>query len=322
MRRFGFAFVLVAASCGSAGPAAPAYHLIPGQVPLDWRGPDGNTIVLEGKDGLIVFDTGRHPEHAKAILDYAAQRKRPIAAIVNSHWHLDHTTGNLDLREVYPNAEVYATTAVDGALATFLKKGRDQSDKALADPKTTQAQKAQILRGRYRVDHPETLRPTRPVVTSARIKIAGRQFDVYVAPFAASEADLWIYDPKAKLALVGDLVVDIVPFMDTACAEGWRKALDEVERTPFTTLIPGHGPVMNRDDFLTWKKAFDNFIECGRSSVGKSGCVAGWERDAAKFIDEPHRHYVRAAADYYLTTRLRSSPEEQQLYCKPLKPEA
>lgn len=29
--------------------------------------------------------------------------------------------------------------------------------------------------------------------------------------------------------------------------------------------------------------------------------------------------YVRAAADYYLSTRLRSSPEEQQRYCKPLK---
>jgi hypothetical protein len=28
---------------------------------------------------------------------------------------------------------------------------------------------------------------------------------------------------------------------------------------------------------------------------------------------------VEQAADYYLTTRLRSSPEEQQRYCKPLR---
>ena len=31
---------------------------------------------------------------------------------------------------------------------------------------------------------------------------------------------------------------------------------------------------------------------------------------------------VRGAADYYLTTRLRSSPEEQQRYCKPLAAQA
>ena len=41
--------------------------------------------------------------------------------------------------------------------------------------------------------------------------IAGRELDMHVAPFAASEADLWVYDRKTKVALVGDLVVDIVP---------------------------------------------------------------------------------------------------------------
>jgi hypothetical protein len=41
--------------------------------------------------------------------------------------------------------------------------------------------------------------------------------------------------------------------------------------------------------------------------------------DAAKFIDSDHRDYVSQAADYYLSSRLRSSPEEQQRYCKSLK---
>ena len=44
--------------------------------------------------------------------------------------------------------------------------------------------------------------------------IAGRELEMHVAPFAASEADLWVYDRKTRVALVGDLVVDIVPFMD------------------------------------------------------------------------------------------------------------
>jgi glyoxylase-like metal-dependent hydrolase (beta-lactamase superfamily II) len=313
MRRAVLALLLL----GSAASAKP-YHFIPGRVPLDWQGPDGNTIMLDAPRGLIVVDTGRSPMHAQAILDYAKQRGRPVAAIVNSHWHLDHTTGNYDLRQAYPKAEVYASTAIEGALVGFLNKGRAQGDKMLADPKTPEGAKAQMLRGRDRIDHPDKLRPTRPVAKSGRMTIAGRPLDVHLARFAATEGDVWLYDPKTRTAIVGDLVVGIVPFMDTACAEGWSRALDEVAAVPFTTLIPGHGDPMTRADFLTWKNAYNAFVDCGYSSVDKKSCVDGWARDAAKFIDAEHAGYARAAAAYYLDTRLRSSPEEQQKYCKPL----
>lgn len=294
-----------------------AFHLVPGSVPLD-KGPDGNSIFLDAPEGLILIDTGRHPEHAAKLLAFARELGRPIAAIVNSHWHLDHTTGNFDIREAYPAAHVYATTAIEGAVVGFLGRNRGQVDKLLADPRTPPERRAQLLRGRHRIDHPDTLRPTRSVLRSGRMSIAGRTLDIRIAPFAATEADLWIYEPEARLAIVGDLVVDLVPFMDTACPDGWSKALDEIENVPFETLIPGHGPTMSRADFLAWKTAFNNLVACGRSDVDIAECVAGWERDAAMFIPDSHREYVREAIEDYITTRLRSSAEEQQRYCRPL----
>jgi glyoxylase-like metal-dependent hydrolase (beta-lactamase superfamily II) len=312
---------LLALAAGLAAPGcakAPAFHLISGSVPLDWRGPDGNSIFLEAPDGLILVDTGRHPAHAEKLLAYAKARGRPIAAIVNTHWHLDHTTGNLDIRQAYPAAHVYATTAIEGALLGFLNRNRGEADKRLSDPKVPAEQKAQILRGRYRIDRPDTLRPTVPVLKSERMKIAGRKIDVHVAPFAATEADLWLYIPNERLAIVGDLVVDIVPFMDTACADGWKRALEEVEATPFVTLIPGHGAPMDRPQFLMWKRAFSNFVDCGRLAAAREQCVADWKRDAAPFIDRAHVSYVDEAAAYYIDTRLRSSAEEREKYCKPL----
>ena len=42
MRIAGIALAVVA----GAANAVPA-HLIPGRVPLDWQGPDGNTVVLD-----------------------------------------------------------------------------------------------------------------------------------------------------------------------------------------------------------------------------------------------------------------------------------
>lgn len=64
--------------------------------------------------------------------------------------------------------------------------------------------------------------------------------------------------------------------------------------------------------------AFNNLVACGRSGADTAQCVAGWERGAARFIPASHAEYVREAADDHVTTRLRSSEDEQQKYCKPL----
>ena len=148
--------------------------------------------------------------------------------------------------QAYPQVAIFASNALEGALATFLKKSREQSDAARRPEHpgfTTRSDPS----GRDVIDHPERIRPNHLVERSGRLKIAGRMLDVHLANFAATEGDVWLYDPKTRVAIVGDLVVDIVPFMDTACAEGWLKALGEIERTPFKTLIPGHGAAINRD---------------------------------------------------------------------------
>jgi glyoxylase-like metal-dependent hydrolase (beta-lactamase superfamily II) len=235
---------------------------------------------------------------------------------------MDHTTGNADLRAVYPHAEVYQSNAINGALATFLADSRKRAEEQLKDPKTPPPRIPEIKRFLDRMDHPEKIRPTRPVTASGRMRIGGRPLDVHLARFAATEGDVWLYDPATKVAIVGDLVVDIVPFMDTACPDGWAKALEDIAGAPFTTLIPGHGEPMTRADFLEWKTAYDNLVSCGHSTAPVKTCVEGWQKDAAKFIDADHKAYVGEAADYYLTTRLRSSPEEQQKFCSPLKARA
>lgn len=314
-----FAALLIAMAASAAWSKPEPYHLISGAVPMD-KGPDGNTIIFDAPKGLVVFDTGRHPEHAKAILDYARSRHRPIAAIVNSHWHLDHTTGNWDIRQVYPQVAVYASNALEGALATFLKQGRQHGDNILADPKTTAAQKAELLRGRAVVDRPERIRPDHVVEKSGTTTIAGRSFDVHLSKFGATEGDLWLYDRKLRTAVVGDLIVGIVPFADTACAQGWAKALEVVDRIPFATLVPGHGEPMTHADFRQWKLAYSNLLDCTRGKADKQICIAGWQKDAAKFIDPAHRAYVDQALDYYIDRRFRA-PDEQARYCKPLRAE-
>jgi glyoxylase-like metal-dependent hydrolase (beta-lactamase superfamily II) len=91
------------------------------------RQPDGNTVVFQGPEGLVVFDTGRHPWHSQAILSFARAQKLPITAIVNSHWHLDHVSGNPALKVAYPRVRVYASNAIDEALTGFLQNSMASS---------------------------------------------------------------------------------------------------------------------------------------------------------------------------------------------------
>lgn len=310
-------FLLVGA-CATTGepPGSPlGYHLIPGAVTMV-KGPDGNTVIFDAPEGLVVVDTGRHPEHVRAIIDHASARNRPVVAIVNTHWHFDHTTGNRELLSAYPDAVVVASRAVDGGLfRAFTTQSRKGGEDYLASGKATDQQRAEIARGFVAMDGLAALRPNRPVDASDSMMFGGRLFDVRLAPFAVTQGDVWLHVPEQALVVAGDLVVDIVPFMDTACAEGWQEALDEITTVPFATLVPGHGAPMARGAFLEWKQAFENFVACGQSARDKSECVAGWERDAAAFIDASHADYVASAAAYYIDTRLRAAPEERERYC-------
>jgi glyoxylase-like metal-dependent hydrolase (beta-lactamase superfamily II) len=102
---------------------APGIEVIFGTLP-EGRQPDGNTVIFTAPDGLIVMDTGRHAQQTQQILDFAARADEPIVAIINSHWHLDHIGGNSRIRGAFPNAHIYASTALSGALQGFLSDYR------------------------------------------------------------------------------------------------------------------------------------------------------------------------------------------------------
>lgn len=305
---------LSAAASGAMARTAP-YVLQQGQIDLE-RGPDGNTVILDAAQGLIVVDTGRHPEHAKAILEYARRAGKPVVAIVNSHWHLDHTTGNRDILAVYPRARLIATDAVVGALAGFLTKSRVAAEQALADPATPADRRARLRRALAAIDDRVALVPADPVVHDKTVRVGGRRLELQVAHAAATEADLWLVAPDEKLAVAGDLVVAPVPFFDTGCEEGWAKALDAIAAARWTTLIPGHGAPMTRADFGRWTRAFHAWVGCAHSDAPAAACADGWMKDAAGFYTAGEAPSVKMMARYYVEQVLRAPAEQRMAYCR------
>ena len=280
---------------------SPGVWLVPGGIPRG-REPDGNSVIFEGARGLTVMDTGRHPSHAQAILDFAANRRAPVVAIVNSHWHLDHTSGNGAIKRAFPHARVYASGAVEGALKGFLPKSAKDTEAYLAsgqaDPVT-----AEDLKGDLAViSQPAALIPDVRIEADRPIDLGGRRLQAHLARNAATAGDVWLYDPASRILAAGDLVTLPAAFLDTACPAGWRVALGAIWRTPFRRLVPGHGPVMDRRMFAAYRGAFEALIDCAAGQTPKADCAGGWAKAVEPMLgpDEIDRRRARLMTESYV----------------------
>ena len=303
-----------ALSAEAATEIAPGVHLVPGEF-VAGRQPDGNTVVFDAREGLVVFDTGRHAEHMQAILDFARERDKPVAAIVNSHWHLDHVGGNVRLREVYPAARVYASAAIEDAMHNFLAKYRGQLEGAISQAGDDAAKTAPWRAEIALIDAGPKLYPDERIASSGVRRIAGRPLHVGFERNAVTAGDVWLFDAKTRVLASGDLVTLPAPLFDTACPARWRSAFADFDRVDFATLVPGHGAPMRRADLKTYRVAFDRLVTCGASAQPKQACVDGWMRDAAALIPKSDEALARSLLDYYVDGSLRADPAQTRKLC-------
>jgi glyoxylase-like metal-dependent hydrolase (beta-lactamase superfamily II) len=288
--------------------------LFPGKFPRGMQ-PDGNSVMLAAPEGWIVLDTGRHPEHTRRLLDYAAATNRPIATIVNSHWHLDHTSGNRMLRDAYPGASVHGTDAVEGALSGFLADSLARAHVMIESGELTEPMLGAVRLSIATISDGEALRPTAVVAQPGDVELAGRPLHLGVARHAVTAGDLWILDPRTRVLLTGDLVTWPVPFLDTACPSGWQAALEALAATDFALLVPGHGEPMTRAEFDAWRGAFDAVLACEASGATPAACADVWISAAGGRLPASEHPRVREMFDYYFIQILRGPEDRARKYC-------
>jgi glyoxylase-like metal-dependent hydrolase (beta-lactamase superfamily II) len=282
--------------------------------------PDGNTVLLRGRDGLVVFDTGRHANHVQRIIDAARADGRPVVAIVNSHWHLDHVSGNAALRDASPRAQVYASGAIAGAMTGFLAGYRAQLQQMIDTAPADSADVAGWREEIARIDSGAKLAPTRVVTTAETLTLAGRPLRLGLETDAVSGGDVWMLDRRSGVLAAGDLVTLPAPLLDTACAEGWREALARLDAVDFTLLVPGHGAPMDRAGFRRYRAAFDGLLACAAGGAPADTCRAGWLRDAGPLIPPSDTALASTLLDYYIGQVLRAPQVRRQQYCHAVAP--
>ena len=316
-------FTLLSCLCVAvmASPAAtvlaqstPAVQLAPHIVEVEGgilpgHEPDGNSYILAGKSGLTVIDTGRHAAHREKIKAAAESLHAPIVAIVNTHWHLDHVSGNADLRAAYPGLKVYASAAIDKALTGFLPDSAVKGRAALDNPKVPATTKEEIRIDLATIESGPALKPDVVVDGTRDVDLGGMHLQLHLAKDAATAGDVWVYDPVSKIAFVGDLVTFPAPFLDTACSQGWSVALADISKMPFEKIAPGHGPILSRTGFETYRGAFDGLIACSASTTSADDCASAWTNATASLVTrtDEDKEQSSGMAAYYVVEVLRKN---------------
>jgi hypothetical protein len=74
-----------------------------------------NVVVVLNQDDVTVFDSFTRPATARmAIAEIRALTSKPVRTLINSHWHMDHWSGNDEFRKAFPGIQIVASAETRG----------------------------------------------------------------------------------------------------------------------------------------------------------------------------------------------------------------
>jgi glyoxylase-like metal-dependent hydrolase (beta-lactamase superfamily II) len=246
----------------------PRVHLIYRAVATD-APYEGNSIVIEQSDGLVVVDGGGAPPAGRNIV--AAIKKlspKPVKFLIYTHYHGDHNLGAGAFLAAWPHLNIVSTeaTRVDmtGKPMDYIKTFSsdfagelDYARKQLADPSTPDGMKKgwqQYLDvGDSVVAGYKDMRAYPATITfSDRLTIPDGTTPVEIMFLgkANTDGDAVIWAPSEKVLCSGDIVVSPIPYAAASYPAEWIGVLKQLEAFDFSYLIPGHGQVQTDRTFL------------------------------------------------------------------------
>jgi glyoxylase-like metal-dependent hydrolase (beta-lactamase superfamily II) len=245
---------------------------------------DGNSAFLVGDDGVVVVDC---PEASREVL--AALRRvtdRPVRYVINTHWHDDHIIGNQVYRDAFHGVEFIAHAAtraylpgpgaanrqqmIAGApqgvamLRERLAQGENLQGERLSPEERASYESDIALVEHYLAVVPgaEIVLPTITVEDRLTLHLGERDVEVRAVGRGHTGGDLVVYLPRERIVMSGDLVVWPVPLTgrEQSHIHEWGAALDSLRALRPAALVPGHGPVLYDDSYLTLMAELFNTI--------------------------------------------------------------
>jgi glyoxylase-like metal-dependent hydrolase (beta-lactamase superfamily II) len=219
------------------------------------EGSGGNIATLTGPEGKLLVDAGIGVSKQNVLAALNSISADPIKYLINSHWHFDHTFGNAWLHE---------------AGATII--AQDKTRRHLAE--TTR-----VADWNYTFPPlPQAGLPTVLFKTEYTHQFNGEKILVKTYSPAHTDSDSSIFFPNANILHIADTFWNgYYPFIDYSTGGsigGMIKAAQlNIDRTTNETIvIPGHGPIGNRQQLIEFHEMLSSIHTkiAGLKKQGKS----------------------------------------------------
>jgi glyoxylase-like metal-dependent hydrolase (beta-lactamase superfamily II) len=221
-----------------------------------------NVTVVATDDGAVVVDSmlvvrqGRHL-HARA----RELTGKPVVALVNTHYHLDHTHGN---------------------------PGFPVGTKVVSTARTLEH--LRTLDGPWWAESPaHDLLPNDTFTDTWTATYGGRTIRALHPGRGHTDGDLVLLLVEDRVLVAGDLFFNgYYPNVDLeggASVEQWPQTLDRVLALDFDLVVPGHGPLATRADLERFRAFLASLWTQTSAVVARGGSLADAraEVDVSKF---------------------------------------
>ncbi len=216
-----------------------------------------NSVVVVGRDGILLVDPGTSPGQAKVLREaIRGLGVQPVRYVVDTHFHFDHAFGNAAFAEALivghratrellgPDALAGRTVAgnLSGLPARIEKSLKDAAEEA--DPaKRSELERQAASLSAYRREL-LALAPVPPQLTfedRMTLWLGGREIRLLHPGRAHTAGDVLVYLPQERVLASGDFFNGYVGYLGDAYVDEWADSLERLAALDFETVVPGHG---------------------------------------------------------------------------------
>jgi len=302
---------------------APGVHALVRSKPLGFLN-DCNVVFIVNDDDVVVVDTNLTPASAEASI--AALRRltaKPVRFVINTHWHVDHVSGNQVYRRAYPGVEFIGHRHVrDDLLANGMANRRDMGEQGRQFAATLRQQVAEgksltgvalsdSERASYAADLAlidelvraipsiDIVAPTLVVDDRLRMIRGRRIIDIVRLGRSHTHGDLAVVLPDDGVVVTGDLLTGPIPIVggDQSFVVDWIASLEQLLGLPARIYVPGHGPVYRDQAQARLLRDFLKAVDVHASSAMARGLSLD---DARKTLDVEAYRTAMAGKDQAL----------------------